>query len=422
MTTAQLFHLAGLFGLMALSAFFSASETALLSFDRLRLSYLVQKKRRGAEHLERLLNHPDHLLGTLLVGNNIVNIAVSVFSTTLIVELFGPERGELYTILLLTPFLLVFSEVAPKTYAARRSERLSFFVLPAVRVAMSLLTPIVWVISGISRLLISAFGAEERRQTISEDEIRTMINVGEQTGSVPQEKQLMLHGVFELSQMQARDVMIPRTEVVGIELQTPFADILKIAQTSTHSRFPVYDGNLDSIVGIIHSKDILRFVDKPQAFFLRDTARPPYFVPESKTIETLLQALRKQRVHMAVVIDEYGGVEGIVTMEDIVEQIVGEIRDEYDVEEIPVREIEPNRFLIDGSAPVRDVNRRFGLELSEEHVNTMAGYVLCQLGAIPEEGDTCTANGTTFVVRKVVEHRIEEIEMILTPAAEPTEP
>lgn len=414
MTTEQLIHLAILFALFAVSAFFSSSETALLSFDRMRLSYLVQKKRRGAEHLEHLLNHPDHLLGTLLVGNNIVNIIASVFSTTLIVELFGPERGELYTILVLTPLLLIFAEVAPKTYAARRSEKVSFIVLPAVRLSMLLLTPIVWVISGISRLLISAFGAEERRQTISEDEIRTMINVGEQTGSVAQEKQKMLHGVFELSETQVRDVMIPRTEVVGIELQTPFAEILRIAQNSSHSRFPVYDGNLDSVVGIIHSKDILRFVDQPQAFFLRNTARPPYFVPESKRIGRLLQAFRKQQTHMAIVVDEYGGVEGIVTMEDIVEQIVGKIDDEYDVEEIPFREIGPARFLIDGGTPIRTVNRHFGLELSEEHVNTMAGFVLCQLGAIPEEGDTCTANGTTFVVRQVVDHRIEEIEMLLT--------
>lgn len=410
----QLLHLLGLAVLLVLSAFFSGSETALLSMDRLRIRYLVEKKRRGAEQLDAILERPDRLLGAILVGNNLVNIAASVFATTLFVELYG-EGGELLTILVLTPILLIFSEVCPKTYSAQHPEKVSFTVLRPIQAVMWLLAPVVWLVSGAARLLNRFMRAEEARPIISEDEIRSIISVGEQTGVVPKEQRRMLHGVFELSQIRVRDVMIPRTEVLGIEVNGTFEAALALVRESRHSRFPVYEGSLDSVVGIIHSKDILNYVGAPQAFNLRAIARPPYFVPESKRIATLLQSFRRKRVHLAVVVDEYGGVEGIVTLEDIFEEIVGEIEDEYDeVEEALFREIAPGRFLVDGSASLRTINRRFGLQLSEEHANTLAGFLLRTMGTIPEEGDSCEANGTSFIVRKVLDRRIEEIEMVLS--------
>jgi len=414
MSQDQLLHLLGLAVLFALSAFFSGSETALLSIDRLRVKYLLQKKRRGAEKLDALLEHPDRLLGAILVGNNLVNIAASVFATTFLVGLYG-DRGELLTILILTPLLLIFSEVCPKTYSARYPEKVSFVVLRPILAVMWLLTPVVWMVTGVSRMLTHFIRGEEARPIISEDEIRTIISVGEQTGVVPKEKRRMLHGVFELAQIRVRDVMIPRTEVVGIEVNATFEEALSLARESRHSRFPVYEGSLDSVVGIIHSKDILNFIGRSEEFDLRQIARQPYFVPESKRIETLLQSFRRKRVHLATVVDEYGGVEGIVTLEDIFEEIVGEIQDEYDVEEVLFREVAPSRFLVDGSASLRTINRRFGLQLSEEHANTLAGFLLRTMGTIPQEGDSCEANGTLFLVRKVVDRRIEEIEMVLHP-------
>jgi putative hemolysin len=412
MSEDQLLHLLGLGILFVFSAFFSGSETALMSMDRLRVKYLVQKKRRGAGKLDALLARPDHLLGAILVGNNLVNIAASVFATTFFVGLYG-ERGELFTILILTPLLLILAEVCPKTYAAQYPEKVSFAVLRPILVVMGLLAPVVWLVTGVSRALTHFLRGEEARPIISEDEIRSMITVGEETGVVAKEQRRMLHGVFELSQIRARDVMIPRTEVVGIDLGTPFAEVLRLSQQARHSRFPVYEESLDNVVGVIHSKDILNFVDRPREFSLREIARPPYFVPESKPIETLLQSFRKRRVHLAVVVDEYGGVEGIVTLEDIVEEIVGEIQDEYDEEAVLIRELAPGRYLVDGSASLRTINRRFGLHLSEEHANTLAGFLLRAMGTIPAEGDSCQSDGTVFTVRKVVDRRVEEIEMLL---------
>lgn len=411
MTHEQALQLVGLGLLVLLSGFFSGAETAFLSLDRLRLNFLVQKKRRGARELEEILEHPETMLSSVLIGNNVVNIAASVFATAFFIELFG-DRGEFYAVLALTPMLLIFAEVVPKTYAARHAEKVSFLVLPPIRICMYLLMPLAWLVGGVSRLLTTFVGKETER-VISEEEIRTIIAAGEQTGVVPQEKQQMLHGVFELAEMQVRDVMIPRTEVVGLAADATFAEALALAQESMHSRFPVFEGSLDSIVGVLHAKDILAHVGRPQEFVPRTLARPPYFVPESKSIESLLQALRTARVHLAIVLDEYGGVEGIVTLEDIVEQIVGEIRDEYDEEEVPFRELAPGRYLVDGSAPLRDINRRFGLTLSEEHVTTLAGFLLRTLGTIPGEGARCSADGATFIVRKMDEHRIEEIEMTL---------
>jgi len=412
MTADQLMQVFGLLVLILLSGFFSGSETALMSLDRLRLAYLVEKKRPGALKLESLLDKPDRLLGTLLVGNNIVNIAISVFATTLLVELYA-DRAEFLTILILTPILLIFGEVSPKTFAARRSETVAFAVLKPMLLLVTLLAPFVWLVGGVSRLVTRLFGSEEQRAAISGDEIRSIISVGEQAGTVHKDQRRMLHGIFDLAEIRVRDVMIPRTEVVGIEVNTPFATVLTMVRQSMHSRFPVYEGNLDSIVGVIHSKDILNYVDQPDAFTLRTLVRPPYFVPEAKRIETLLQSFRRRRVHLAVVVDEYGGVEGIVTLEDIVEEIVGEIRDEYDIEEVLVRELAPGSFLVDGSASLRSINRRFKLHLSEEHATTLAGFLLRTFGTIPKAGESCVAEGVRFDVRKVVDRRVEEIEMTL---------
>lgn len=416
MTSDQWLHLLGLGVLFLFSAFFSGSETALMSMDRFRVKYLADKDWPGARRLDELLDNPENLLSTILVGNNLVNIAVSVFATTLLIDLFGAQ-GEVLTILILTPLLLIFAEVCPKTYAAKYPEKLSFRILLPIRMTMWLLTPVNWLVTRIVGLLTRLLSGEEMRPIISEDEIRTMIKFGETAGVVAKDKRRMLHGVFDLAQIRVRDVMVPRTEIIGIEVDTPFSELIKIGAEARHSRFPVYKDDFDQIVGVIHIKEILSFVDQPQAFSMRSVARLPYFVPEAKSVETLMQAFRRKQIHLAVVVDEYGGVEGIVTLEDIVEEIVGEIQDEYDLEDALIRPLKPGLFMVDGSTPLRDINRRFGLTLSEEHVNTMAGFLLHLLERIPEEGDQCETEGVRFTVRRMEEHRVEEIEMRLSPPA-----
>ena len=413
MTTDQWLHVLGLFVLFIFSAFFSSSETALMSMDRLRVKYLAEKERPGAKRLETLLSKPDDLLSAILVGNNLVNIMISVFATGLFLDLFG-QGGELMTILILTPILLIFSEVCPKTYAATYPEKLSFRVLHPIRFFMWMLRPVTAVVSGVSRVLTHFLRGKIQAPLISEDEIRSIIGFGEDEGVVAEDQRRMLHGIFDLSQSRVRDVMVPRTEVVGISVDAAFQDVVKLTAQARHSRFPVYDGNLDNVVGVIHSKDVLSYLDKPDQFSLRELARPPFFVPEAKPIEALMQAFRRKHLHLAMVVDEYGGVEGICTLEDIVEEIVGEIHDEYDEEDILVKPLGSNRYLIDGSAAIRYINKRFELNLSEEHVNTLAGFLLNSLGSIPEVGASCEVDDVLFTVREVEDRRIEQIEVQLS--------
>jgi putative hemolysin len=421
MNTDQWLHVLGLFVLFIFSAFFSSSETALMSMDRLRVKYLAEKARPGAKSLETLLSKPDDLLSAILVGNNLVNIMISVFATALFLDLFG-QGGELMTILILTPLLLIFSEVCPKTYAATYPEKLSFRVLHPIRFFMWMLRPVTTVVSGVSRLLTHFLRGEEQAPLISEDEIRSIIEFGEDAGVVAEGQRRMLHGIFDLSQIRVRDVMVPRTEVVGISVDTAFKDVVQLTAQARHSRFPVYDGDLDNVVGVIHSKDVLSYLDKPDQFSLSELARPPYFVPEAKPIEALMQAFRRKHLHLAMVVDEYGGVEGICTLEDIVEEIVGEIQDEYDEEDILVKPLGSNLYLVDGSAAIRYINKRFHLSLSEEHVNTLAGFLLNSLGSIPEVGAYCEVDGVQFTVREVEDRRIEQIEVQLPDHKDQEEP
>jgi putative hemolysin len=408
-----LFYLLGLLILFVLSAFFSGSETALTALDRFRLKYLVEKKHPGADRLDTLLDHPDRLLSAILIGNNIVNIAASVFATALFIKLYG-EHGELMTIFVMTPILLIFSEVCPKTYAAQNPERVSFLVMRPILLIMWVLTPVIWLVTGVSRLLTRLFKSETERPSISEDEIKSIISVGEQDGVVAEEQRRMLHGVFELSQSRVRDLMVPRREVIGIDAGASFEQVLSLVQYARHSRFPVYSESLDDIVGIIHSKDILNFVNRPEEFDLKSETRPPYFVPESKPVNLLLQSFRERKIHLAIVVDEYGGVEGIVTLEDVIEEVFGNIEDEYDVEEALINELGPGRFLVDGSLSIRDLNSRFGLQLSEEQVTTLAGYVLQSLGTIPLEGEHCSIDGIRLIVRKMDGQRVENVEVDLS--------
>jgi putative hemolysin len=409
----DLLRLLGLVLLLALSGFFSGSETAFLALDRMRVKYLQQKQRPGADRLAKLLESPDRLLGGILVGNNLVNIAASVVATGLLVRHFG-ERGEFLTVLILTPVLLIFSEVCPKTYAAQNPEKMSFLVLKPITIVLWLFAPVVRIVTMVSGLLTGLLhGKKKEEPPLSEDEIKSIIQVGEESGVVTAKQRRMLHSIFDLSETRVRDVMLPRTEVVGITTGSSFQEVLEVIRDSGHSRFPVFDESLDNIVGIIHSKDVLAFADRPDEFLLVNNYRKPFFAPESKRVGVLLQTFRQKREHLAIVVDEYGGVEGIVTLEDVVEEIVGEIHDEYDIEEVDFRQLGTQTYLADGAVTLRTVNRRFQLELPEEHVTTLAGYLLQLMGKIPGEGDRCEADGVFFSVQRMDGRRIEEVIMTL---------
>lgn len=421
MTDETLWRLFALLILLGVSGFFSGSETALLSLDKLRVRFLLQKNHPGADKLSALLDNPERLLSGILIGNNLVNIAASVIATGLFVSWFG-DQGEWLTVAILTPVLLIFSEVCPKTYAAYYPEKMSFRVLAPIRFVIWFLSPVIVVVSSVSRVITKLLRKKDAESlSVSEDEIKAMIDVGEESGVVAAEQRRMLHGIFDLSETRVRDVMIPRTEVVGIDISANFEEVLGIVREARHSRFPVYSESLDKVVGVVHSKDILDFIGCTERFSLRDLCRDPYYVPESKRIAVLLQSFRKKKEHLALVVDEYGGVEGIVTLEDVVEEIVGEIHDEYDVEEYDFHKLGEGHYLIDAAVSLREVNRRFELNLPEEHVTTLAGHLLQIMGKIPVEGDECEEGPILFRVRRMEDRRIEDVEMIFSAPPSPDE-
>ncbi len=403
-----------LFFLLLVSGFFSGSETALTSLDRLRLRLLQQKNHPGADKLADLVDNPDRTLSGVLVGNNLVNIATSVIAAGLFVGLFG-ERGEWLTILILTPILLIFAEVCPKTLAAQYPERFSLIVLRPMRGFLFVMAPVIRVVAGTSRLLTSFLRKHQAEGLhVSEDGIKALIEAGEESGVVAAEQKRMLHGIFELSETRVRDVLIPRTEVVGIDASSSFEEVLNAVRQARHSRFPVYRDNLDNIVGVLHSKNVLDYIQRAADFSLEQACRKPYYVPESKRIGVLLQSFLKKREHLAIVVDEYGGMEGIVTLEDVVEEVVGDINDEYDIAEIEFKELGAGHYLIDAAMPLREVNRRLGLQLPEDQVTTLAGHIFQLSGKIPAQGDVFDEGPIRFRVLRMEERRIEEIEIILS--------
>lgn len=401
----------GILGLLfCLSAFFSGSETALLSMDPHRVRYLKNEGGKKAEKLAETLGAPEKLLSGILVGNNLVNIALSVIAAGLFAEWFG-SKGEIMTILILTPILLIFSEIFPKTMAKQFSEKFSFTVLTPIRLVLFVLTPVIIAIGAITKLMMKIIGAKDDDAAMSEAELQAIITHGSETGALEQQKADMLHGIFELTGTMVNNIAVPRVSVVALDIEATYEDVLNLLETSPHSRFPVYKENMDKIVGVFHAKDFIRCT--PEAFKLSEMIREPFFVPETNTIGRLLHVMREKKVHLAIVVDEYGGCDGIVTIEDIIEEIVGEIDDEFDT--IPhMKSSENGGMLVPGDAYIKDINRALGCDLQHKEATTVTGLIHAELGSVPEVGQSLTfcADSVKIEVTKMDSHRITEVEVI----------
>lgn len=404
--------LVGLILLLALSGFFSGSETALMAVNRYRLRYLARRGDVRAERVSQLIAGADRLISTILLGNNFANTAASALATMLAIGLAG-EQGAIWATLVMTVTILIFSEVAPKTLAARYPERVSFWVAPPIGLLVRVFYPLASAAVGLANALLYPFGRPHHdSQRVSEEDIKGIISLGEEERVIAREKRRMLHGILRLTETTIEDVMIPRTQVVAIDVQADAQEIIDTIRRSGNTRFPVYDGTLDAIVGVLNSKDVFQYWERLEALRLRDLVRKPLFVPESAPVEGLLQAFQQQRQHLAIVIDEYGGVEGIVSLEDLLEEIVGEIEDEYDIPRTPhVMELRDGALLVGGSCPLGFLNRRYGLKLESEDSSTLAGLILEITGRIPEAGERVPHQDLTFVIERARPHRIDQVRI-----------
>jgi len=401
-----------LFIFLILSAFFSSAETAFISLQRVRLERMIDSGEAGANRVARLLQKPERLLSTILLGNNFVNIAAASLAT-LITTTFWGEKWVIVSTIVLTSVLLVFCETTPKTIATHHAARLSLTFARPIEMLSSVLTPFVLALSSVASRISRGFGGEPvPRALVGEEEIRTMISVGHKEGTVEEEEAEMLHKVFDFGNRPVREAIVPRTEVVWVEKGTSLADFLNIYSESPLSRFPVYEDNMDNVVGILSVKDVLMALAKGtinNESVIDDLIRPAYFAPETKRINELFIEMRDKNYRMAVVVDEYGGTAGIVSLSRLVEEIVGPVGDEFAEAEKEYEAINEYTFQIDGGMRVAEVNEELGLELPEGDYETVAGFILDLLGHIPKLNQTVRYKGLKLVVTEMKGLKIEKI-------------
>lgn len=420
-----------LFLLLFLSAFFSASETALSSVSELRVFHLIRRasSKRKAKALEHLLRDPNDLLTCLVVYNNLVNVGASSLATLLFLRLLPPTLPlyvtGLITTLTLTTFLLLIGEVTPKNLARNRPEAVALAVIVPVWRLTRATRLVVQLFRAAAAQLVRPFGAEffaRERTPLSKDQLVSIIEMGEERGALSREHGDMMRRILALDEITAEDIMVPRTEMKTIEVGSPLAELARFVVSDGHSRFPVHQGTQDNVIGILHAKDLLPHLGECRTDVSVETLlRPVSYVPTTKPISALLQEFQQERSHMAVVVDEYGGVAGIVTLEDILEEIVGEIEDEYDRRRPRplIRRLSPTEAIVGGDAEVRTVNRSLGADLPEDEAVTMAGLVLERLGDIPEIGTKVRIGRAEIAIERATAREITAIRLTLRPEPKP---
>jgi CBS domain containing-hemolysin-like protein len=403
--------------MIALSAFFSAAETAIISLSRLRVNRLVEQKVRGAKLLSDLKAKPSELLSTILIGSNIANIGASSLATTLVIQFCERQGWQSIGLAVgiatgvMTLLLLVFGEIVPKTVALRRAEALSLFVAPLLWFLELIFRPVAFAIGFLTRPFIYLFGghAPEHGPFVTEEEIRLILAAGEKEGVIEEEERQMITSIFEFGDTIAREVMTPRPDITAVPADKNLEEAKNLIIESGHSRLPVYENNLDNIIGVIYAKDVLKATS---VTLLKDIMRPAIFIPETKKVSSLLHEMQAARTHVAIIVDEYGVSAGLVTMEDLIEEIVGEIHDEFERDEKMVEQLDKNTYLVDGRMTLKDINDQLNLNLPEEEgVDTLGGFVFARLGKVPSVGHSIHYENILLSVERVHRRRVTRVRI-----------
>lgn len=402
--------------MVLLSAFFSSAETALTTVNKIRVQALVEQGNKKAGVLEKVISDSGKMLSTILIGNNIVNMAASAIMTTLTIEVFGNIYVGIATGIL-TLIILIFGEITPKTLASVNAEKLALSYANIIYLLMTILTPVVFIIGKLSNgvMLLLGVDPDAKTNTMTEHELRTLVNVSQEDGVIEREEKQMIYNVFDFGDSTAKDVMIPRIDMTFVDINSSYKDLIEIFKSDMHTRFPVYEDNTDNVIGIINIKDLLLYPEN-KSFSIQDILREPYFTYEHKATADLMIEMRKASVNLAIVLDEYGSTAGLVTLEDLLEEIVGEIRDEYDVdEEEDLKEIQPKlEYIALGSAKLDDINDILNIKLESEEYDSIGGYIIEKLDSLPFHGQSViTEDGIRLVVDEVDKNRIEQVHIWL---------
>ena len=403
--------------ILGLSAFFSGSETALMSVNPYRLRHL-EEQNKVAGRVRRIIAYPERVLGTILTGNVFVNTAAGALLTYTVTLLVASPQEREKTIALatigLTALILVFGEMVPKSFAARHPERWSLFVIGPITFLIKVLGPAVQLLTAVSNMFLKLVG--ERSQPLNHqitlEEIKAILFTSLKPENDRGRRREMLRKVIELGEHRVAEVMVPRTEIVAVNANAPLDDIVELIQKRRFSRMPVYRDSLDNINGLIYSKDIITYWGARFPFHIHQVLRKVYYLPDTAKVEQALEQMQKESVHMAIVVDEHGGVEGIVTIEDLLEEIVGELKDETDDIADRIQQLSDGSFLLDAGTPVKELNEEEAVTFTlpeEPDYNTVAGFVLTRLGRIPVEGEEIQVDSVLLTVDKVADRRILRI-------------
>lgn len=415
--------------LIFLSAFFSGSEAAYFSFSKEMIERLKESTTSSALRIVALLKNPRQLLITILVGNTIVNVSAATLAALLTADVsarlgFSHKIAILSEVLAVTIVLLILGELTPKIIAVKNSLYFARFAATPLRFIAIIFYPIVVILNRFPGLISGLLASRVRPPLLSKEELKTLLEMSEEKGALEEDEKEMIHSIFEFSKTTVKEIMVPRIDMVTAEKDISLQELIELIKTEGHSRIPLYEEQVDNILGIIHAKDLLPFLDKTsEPVDLAALARPAFFVPETKPIDELLKDFQVEKQHMAIVVDEYGGTAGLITLEDVIEEIVGEIQDEYDIEEKPLyKRIDDNHFLVDAKIDLDVLNDELEMNLPiDPSYETLGGFIFNLIGAVPEKKQQIDYDGYQFIIEKIDRNRILEVMIIRTQPIDPNE-
>ena len=409
METSDILQLVILVILLSASAFFSSAETALMTSNKLKIRNLAENGDKRAKKVLDITANTDKMLSAILIGNNVVNLTASSLSTTLTLKIFGSSLVGIATGIL-TFLILVFGEITPKNVASKNAEDMALAYIGVISVIVTVMTPVIFIVNKVAGAVISIFTKNsDENNAVTEEELRAMVEYSHEEGVIENEEKKMIVNVVDFGDTVAGDIMVPRVDMVMVDEKSSYEEILQVFREERYTRIPVYEETPDNVIGILNVKDFLLIEDK-ENFVMKELLREPLYTYEYKKTSALMMDMRKTGANIVIVLDEYGITAGLITLEDMLEEIVGEIRDEFDADEDEgITKVSDLEYLIDGSTNLDDINDRIGLELSSDEYESIGGLIMEKLGRIPAEGEIINLDNIVLTVKKMDHARIEKV-------------
>lgn len=400
------------------SAFFSMSETALMSLSKIKIRHMMDEGAKGYKLIDKLLSNPSKLLGGILIGNNIANIGASALATSIAIDAIGEGSVALVTAMM-TVLVLIFAEITPKSLAKQNSEKISLLVSKPISLIIKVLTPLVFIFTKISNFFIELLGGDinANEPFITEEELKTMVGVSEEEGVLEDVEKEFIFNVFEFADARAKDVMVQRLDLLALDSKSTYEDVIDLIKKEQFSRIPIYDDTIDNIIGILNIKDLLikkTLIAEGGKFNIKDYMREANYTFEYKKIIDLFTEMKVARNHMTIVLDEYGGTVGLITIEDLIEEVLGEIEDEYDkLEDDNIIKINDNEYLVDAKTNITDLSDILGIKIESEEFDSIGGLIFQEIGHLAKPGEEIIYNNVRFIVKSVKKNRVNKVRVLL---------